>query len=462
MKIDIEEILSRVPEYTEVHTVEEMDQRSFALAAEYPDAVELTELGRSKQGRPIYCMKIGSGSRTALLYGTPHPNEPIGTMMLDALSAILAEDGRIRQELDYTWYIVKSSDVDGMAMNEGWFKGPFTITNYQHHFFRPAFDQQVEWSFPMDYKNYRFDRPTPETQCLMKLIDTVKPDFIYALHNSGFGGCYWYLTDGEEALYQKLQAVPAKYDIGLNLGEPEVPYCESRSDAVYTMVGASDNYDYMETFMPDQPAETLMNGGACSVEYAGRDGRRVHSLVTEMPYFMDPRVSDTSLSDRSRREVVLKSCERAMEDFAFWKPVFDEVSAYMHPENQCYLAAKERSNMGNGITAKQNWAKSEPSMSKPATVCQVFDNLLSDRFYSNLSIVLLRRACEEELKRDDVPAKAKKVLENARETLYHKECENLEFLESRLSYTALPIRDLVKVQLECGLIYAEYVYGLAR
>ena len=105
-----------------------------------------------------------------------------------------------------------------------------------------------------------------------------------------------------------------------------------------------------------------------------------------------------------------------MEDFAFWKPVFDEVSAYMHPENQCYLAAKERSNMGNGITAKQNWAKSEPSMSKPATVCQVFDNLLSDRFYSNLSIVLLRRACEEELKRDDVPAKAKKVLENARET----------------------------------------------
>lgn len=120
MKIDIEEILSRVPEYTEFHTVEEMDQRSFALAAEYPDAVELTELGRSKQGRPIYCMKIGSGSRTALLYGTPHPNEPIGTMMLDALSAILAEDGRIRQELDYTWYIVKSSDVDGMAMNEGW------------------------------------------------------------------------------------------------------------------------------------------------------------------------------------------------------------------------------------------------------------------------------------------------------------------------------------------------------
>ncbi len=462
MNIDIEKILSRVPEYTAFHTVAEMDERSFALAERYQEAVELTEAGRSKQGRPIYCLKIGSGSRRALLYGTPHPNEPIGTMMLDAFSEILAADEALCRELDYTWYIIKSSDVDGMAMNEGWFKGPFTITNYQHHFFRPAFDQQVEWSFPMNYKNYHFDSPTPETQCLMKLIDTVKPDFIYALHNSGFGGCYWYLTEGDAELYQRLQAVPAKYGIGLNLGEPEVPYCESRSDAVYTMVGAADNYDYLEKFMPDQPAEKLMNGGACSVEYAARDSARVQSLVTEMPYFMDPRVSDTSLSDRSRREVVLESCEQALADFAFWKPVYDQVAGYMQPDNQCYLAAKERSGMGNNISAKQNWAKSEPSMSEPATVCQVFDNLLSDRFYSNLNIVLLRRACEEELKRDDLAEEAKKVLENARETLYDKECENLEFLESRLSYTALPISHLVKVQLECGLIYAEYVHSLTR
>ena len=162
MNFVMESILARVPDYQEFYTVDELNQHSFQLAKEYPDVVELfSEAGRSKEGRPIYCLKIGQGSKNALLYGTPHPNEPIGSMMLDALSRILAEDEQLRKELDYTFYIVKSSDVDGLAKNEGWLKGPFTITQYQHNFFRPAFDQQVEWSFPFDYKTYPLRRPHP-------------------------------------------------------------------------------------------------------------------------------------------------------------------------------------------------------------------------------------------------------------------------------------------------------------
>lgn len=459
MKLDMEKILSRVPEYTEFYTVEEMNQKSFALAEKYPEVVELTKLGESKEGRPIYCLKIGSGSKNALLYGTPHPNEPIGTMMLDALSMILAEDEELRRELDYTWYLIKSSDVDGMAKNEGWFKGPFTITNYQHHYFRPAFDQQVEWSFPMEYKKYHYDRPTPETQCLMRLVDQVKPEFIYALHNCGFGGCYWYVTDGDEELYSRLHAVPAKYHIGLNLGEPEVPYCENRADAIYTMIGATDNYDYLEKFMPDQPTETLMSGGACCYEYATRDGKsKASMLVTEMPYYIDPRVSDMSLSDRIRRDVVLEGCGLSLKDYDFWKPIYDAICGYMQEDNQYYLAARERIGMRKSLVAKQNWAKTDPGMEERATVCQVFDNLLSGRFYSNFNMVLMRRACEEELARENVAPEAKQALEEAREKLYAKECENLEALERELNYSVIPISQLVKVQLECGLVYAQFVH----
>lgn len=253
MNFDMESILARVPDYQEFYTVDELNQHSFQLAKEYPDVVELFEAGRSKEGRPIYCLKIGQGSKNALLYGTPHPNEPIGSMMLDALSRILAEDEQLRKALDYTFYIVKSSDVDGLAKNEGWLKGPFTITQYQHNFFRPAFDQQVEWSFPFDYKTYHFDAPTPETRCIMGLIDKTKPAFIYSLHNCGFGGCYWYLSSGDEELYKKFLTVPAKYGVDLKLGEPEMPYCKGLYDAVYEMTGAKDNYDYLEKFMPDTP-----------------------------------------------------------------------------------------------------------------------------------------------------------------------------------------------------------------
>ena len=461
MSIDMESILRRVPDYQEFFTVNEMNERSFALAKEHPEAVTLFEAGRSKLGQPIYCLKIGEGSKNALLYGTPHPNEPIGSMMLDAFTRILAEDPALRAALDYTWYIIKSSDVDGMAKNEGWFKGPFTISQYQHNFFRPAFDQQVEWSFPIDYKQYHFNAPTPETQCIMRLIDEVRPVFIYSLHNSGFGGCYWYLTDGEETLYRRLHDVPAKYGIGLNLGEPEMPYCKSLYEAIYEMTGTRDNYDYLEKFMPDKPTPTLLTGGGCSYEYANRNGdTAARILVTEMPYYIDPRVSDTSLSDRTRRDAILEGCAVTQRDIDFWKPIFDEAEPFLSADNQFYLAVRERIGMAEHTAAKIEWARTDPAMEKQATVCQVFDNLLSSRFYSNLSIVLLRRACGEEARSAQLSAQARETLEKAAQKLYDKECENLDEMERLFDYKAIPISHLVKVQLECGLLYAGYVHDL--
>ena len=68
--------------------------------------------------------------------------------------------------------------------------------------------------------------------------------------------------------------------------------------AVYEMTGAKDNYDYLEKFMPDTPTASLMSGGGCSYEYANRDGGSTQILVTEMPYYVDERVSDTSLTSR--------------------------------------------------------------------------------------------------------------------------------------------------------------------
>lgn len=460
MNFDMESILARVPDYQEFYTVDELNRHSFQLAKEYPDVVELFEAGRSKEGRPIYCLKIGQGSKNALLYGTPHPNEPIGSMMLDALSRILAEDEQLRKALDYTFYIVKSSDVDGLAKNEGWLKGPFTITRYQHNFFRPAFDQQVEWSFPFDYKTYHFDAPTPETRCIMGLIDKTKPAFIYSLHNCGFGGCYWYLSSGDEELYKKFLTVPAKYGVDLNLGEPEMPYCKGLYDAVYEMTGAKDNYDYLEKFMPDTPTASLMSGGGCSYEYANRDGGSTQILVTEMPYYVDERVSDTSLTSRSRRQVILESCAVAQEYFSVWKPVFDRLEKFFSADNQFYLAVRERVGMESHSAAKMEWARSDPEMEKPATVCQEFDNLLATRFYSNLSIVLLRRACQEELKKPDLAPDVRGQLEKAADSLYNKECENLAAMEKLFHYKAIPIAHLVKVQLECGLLYADYVHGM--
>ena len=76
-------LLENIPDYQSFLTVDELDESSRALAEHYPDAVSLFEMGRTKDGHPLLCLKIGDGPQNALMFGCPHPNEPIGTMMLE-------------------------------------------------------------------------------------------------------------------------------------------------------------------------------------------------------------------------------------------------------------------------------------------------------------------------------------------------------------------------------------------
>ena len=98
--------------------------------------------------------------------------------MLEYFSRALAEDDKLREDLGYTWYLIKSIDIDGTKLNEKWFKGPITLSNYARNYFRPAGYEQVEWTFPFKYKKANFDKPIPETVALMKIIDEIKPDFM--------------------------------------------------------------------------------------------------------------------------------------------------------------------------------------------------------------------------------------------------------------------------------------------
>ena len=106
MKQVYERLLADIPDYKAFLTARELDESSFALAKEHPDIVSVFPFGETKEGRALYCMKISGGSHVGLMFGCPHPNEPIGTMMLEHLTRSLAENEELRKELDYTWYIV--------------------------------------------------------------------------------------------------------------------------------------------------------------------------------------------------------------------------------------------------------------------------------------------------------------------------------------------------------------------
>src|SRR6185295_10653580 len=120
--MDVYQVMHDVPEYTEFMSVAELSASSRELARRFPKLVTLQTIGTSTEGRPIELLTIGSGKRKALFIGTPHPNEPIGTLTLEFLSRRLCEDDDLRDELDYTFLIIKCADPDGTMLNEGRFK----------------------------------------------------------------------------------------------------------------------------------------------------------------------------------------------------------------------------------------------------------------------------------------------------------------------------------------------------
>lgn len=444
------ELIRDIPDYKRFFTIDEMDERSKALAAKYPDRVKITCAGYSRKGVPIHVLEIGKGKRNALLFGCPHPNEPIGAMMLDALSELLAKDDPRLRELDYTWYLIKSIDIDGTKLNEKWFADSSSIRKYAENFFRPAGYQQVEWTFPIEYKTLKFNKPLPETQVLMDLIKEKKPIFLYSLHNSGFGGVYYYVTkDLGEGLFKKYQELPGLFNLPLNLGEPEAPFLKKLAPAIFQLFGMKEEYDYLEKHLPPgtDPA-TIIRAGTSSDDYAGAVADSF-TLVCEMPYYYDARVNDQTHLPETRQHYLRESLGRSKERYAALKQIFDAIDRVIQDRDSPFYHALTNylETVPGSLKATENWIETDETLKNPATVAEMFDNTYSTRFYESLSLGMLRRLLDENIALGGDRA----VLEKAKKTADEMFETTIAFLEKHLRYHAIPIKDLVSVQMLAGL-----------
>ncbi|PZE78527.1 M14 family zinc carboxypeptidase [Curtobacterium sp. MCBD17_019] len=305
-----------VPQHTGFPTVDDLVARFDRLAADHPDAVTVTRVGTSRLGEPIHAYRVGRGARSAVVVGGVHPNEPIGSWTALHLAQSVLTDPVLAAALDTTWHIVPTIDPDGMRLNEAWFDDPTDRVHYARHFYRPAPDAQVEWTFPTNHKGAYFDRVLPETLGLMLLIDRVRPDLLVSLHNGEMGGVYYYLSRDEPEVIATLHAVPAALGLPLDTGEPESPYLREYARSVFAMGEIDEAYDYYESLGID-PAAFI--GGSSSSSWAGRHGTL--SLVAELPYWQHPDADD----DRATGESYADLVRRTADAMAVTGSVLDQV-----------------------------------------------------------------------------------------------------------------------------------------
>lgn len=462
MKRVYQRVIDSIPDYQTFNTLDEFDASTKALAEEFPGVVELSSIGKTREGRDLLCLKIGEGP-AALALGCPHPNEPIGAMMLEHFSRCLAADEGFRRELGYTWYIVKAWDADSLVLNK-WLKGPYTITNYTRGFFRPSGPEMVEWSFPIDYKTLHFHDTLPETEAVMRLIDETKPAFIYSLHNSGFGGVYWYESEPTPDLWEEMRSIVAAQGLPLHLGEPEVPYIKPLAPATFPLVSVVDEYEYLERYVPEgtDPASQVM-AGAGSEDYARKYG--TFEFINEMPYFFDPRIGDSSPCGRSRRDVMIEALDFSEEANRQIHAILDLSKGYMDPASHFLKFVEAFSKIGSS-EATRAMVATNPEFDRQATVAEEFDGLLVGKFYKTLQFAMLARANESELDKLDAAGleapEARAALLRGRDAALAKHAEFCAMLEEKINYEVIPIKRLVTIQLSCGLLVADEVRRRAQ
>lgn len=453
-----ENLLRGVPDYPCFLTVDELEAATDGLARAHPDAVHVTELGRSRGGRPVRCLTVGAGECAAAALGAPHPNEPVGVMTVSYLAERLAADPGLAAELGVTWHLVKAWDIDGLALNEGWLKGPYTLFDYARHYFRPDFADQPDWTFPVRHKRLAFNSPTPEAACGMLLIDEARPDLLLSLHNCSFGGAYWYETEPTPALWEPLRDAARRRGVPLDLSTPEMPYAKQLAPAVLGALGAEDAYDYYESLGAEDPA-ALVGHGTTSAAYAARR-HGTFGLVCEIPYFYDRAIEDGSGCGRALSEVLLArldwvgACGRLVEGW------MGELGGVLGEKNP-YRRALAAESFAASDAALRRQARDDPAFAREATVAEAFDADVVRRFYRSRNVGMLLSAIDWEASERRLSSSERVVAAEVgaeAESWLREACADFE---ARSSYRAIPIRDLVATQLESALLAVAHVRGLA-
>lgn len=207
-------------------------------------------LGWSRSGRPIRCAVIGSGERSFLAWGFPHPDEPFGAASLEALGEGLL-DGKLSELADWRFQLILCADPDEAGRNAAWLQGPRTAAGFLSFAWRPALTGlEVDYGLPLfsppfansdDYlgrcrnqaecrercgggacqrRGLAFE-PLPESAALALAVDRYRPQVVASMHSAAMGGDYTFLLEREpREVLEDLLALPAACGQPRHLGEP--------------------------------------------------------------------------------------------------------------------------------------------------------------------------------------------------------------------------------------------------
>jgi len=365
------ELLGGLPAPERFLTVDELEASTDRQLAELP-GLRAWVCGHDAAGHEMRCLEAGDGPRRVLLLGHVHPEEPVGTLVLEHLLRLFAATD-VARRLGFRLSAVKVCDPTAARLNETWFSHPYDLTGYVRNVYRSAYVDQPIWTFPVEYKGYRFERPLPETKAMMAAIDAAPLDLLMPLHNCSFYGGYFYVSDADAELLDELCKVRDASAIPPHRGEPELPYLDTLGDGIFGAVTVAMEIDYLTSHLGGENVQ--VSAGCDADEYAMRRWGS-HVVLAEAPCFTSDQVADTAPAGMSRGEAKLAgiACEEA--HVAWLRPRYEAACGLVAAESPWQRAvAGYLADAARDLPAEKEQARSEPAFRREATVAQRFDSL---------------------------------------------------------------------------------------
>lgn len=430
-------------------TVDQLGDDFEELVGRYPDRICVRQLGSSAQGEPIRMFSISGGERDALVVGGVHPNEAVGFHTVGELARTLLESPDLLPQLGFSWHLVPNIDPDGTRLNHGWFDRPGDRAAYAEHFYRPAPDRQPEWTFPITYRDLSFQATLPETRALMAAIVQVRPDLYVSLHNGETGGVYFYLGHALPELHPFLQQLPAEFGISLQVGEAEAPFIQTLADGIFRAGSVSEGYDHYDGLGQDP---TRFLGGSSSTEYAA--GLGALPFICEVPYWTSPTAGGTELSTETFGELCRRSATALSELVLALTSVLDRAERYLPAEAPLTRAVRTFVPLLAAQADQDLAGPDDTDHRRAATVAEVTGRDALTRMFAVRYGGMLRRALHQEAAGEDGDPELG-LLRAEIDVLFGTWTTQPD----PATATAVPVRDLVAVQLVSILAVANQLGG---
>ena len=375
MEKSYNDVFKDIPSYGRFLKVEEIDNL-VNLITKLP-GVNHKVIGKTQNDEELVMLDIGKGDKTALIIGVPHSDEPLGSLVVTFLARWLATN----QDADYfgwRWLFIPILERQGMRLNEGWFSMPDSFAALAKSNFREPTENQYEWTFPIQYKDYEWTKSRPETIAVTNVIEQEKPDLLCNLHHCGFHNAYYYLSGDFPEVYPKLKKLASSLRMPLSDTAPDVPFGKMFSPGFYQMYGLADYFDYYSK--QDPAILTSLKRGACSDEwYHKKIGG--FSFNCEVPLYLSSKLQDKKESDKSYKKVLEERIIRQKNRVKYSTKLLSLIKEYSNLADPLLLDVAEKHiiNASNSLAHEQRVV--DKTEERIALNYEVFENeVIADLF----------------------------------------------------------------------------------